>query len=148
MGHRPNTIEQAVLTTLRDDPTLSQYVKAFELYDGQFAVEDVMQFKGELPACFVTYAGDRFVEVSPNQTYMVKMGVSVIVAAKNLRAGLESKTGTAGSQQMLEDVKTLLHKNDLALAGVVGMVLLRRVPLIVDKNLSIFGMDFEIEFVN
>lgn len=148
MGHSPNTIEQTVLTTLRDDPTLSAYVKAFELYDGQFAIDDVKQFKGQLPACFVAYAGDRFPEVSPNQTYMVKMGVSVIVAAKNLRGDLESKTGTAGTQQMSEDVKILLHKNNLGLAGVVGMVLLRRVPLIVDKNLSVFGMDFEIEFVD
>lgn len=147
MGHGINEIEQAVLAQVETAP-LKDYVKSFELYDGQFNVDDVNQFKGQLPAVFVSYIGDRFDEVSTNQTYMDNMRVSVIVAARDFRTNLESKTGSGGALQMLDDVKTILHKNNLGFADVVGMVLVERIPLIISKNLQVYGLDFKVEFVD
>ncbi|MBI5427540.1 MAG: DUF1834 family protein, partial [Nitrospinae bacterium] len=127
---------------------LNAYCKTFERYDGQFDVEDVEKLRGTFPAVFVAYTGDRMVENTPLVTYTVDMGVSVIVAARNLRGDFEAKTDSAGAYQMLEDVKSLLHKNNLAQPDIVGLVLQRRAPLIDTKTLAVFGLDFKLEFID
>lgn len=142
-----NTIEGLVLTALNAAP-LNVYCKRFERYDGQFSVEDIKAFKGTLPACFVTYTGDRLIENTALSRYTNDMGISVIVAEKNLRGDFKAKTGSTGAYQMLEDVKGLLHLNNLNDPNIVGLVLQRRVPLINTETLAVFGLDFRLEFVD
>lgn len=147
MGFLITDIEDLVLTAL-DAPPLNAYCKRFERYDGQFNVDDINAFKGLLPACFVAYVGDRFLENTALSRYTVEMGVSVIVAAKNLRGDFKARTGSGGAYQMLEDVKTLLHLNNLGKPEIAGLVLQRRIPLINDERLAVFGMDFQLQFVD
>jgi len=147
MGLLIKTIEDLVLTAL-DAAPLNSYCKKFERYDGQFLIEDVKAFKGTLPACFVTYTGDRLLENTALIRYTVDMSISVIVAAKNLRGDFKAKTGNVGAYQMLEDVKALLHLNNLQDPNIVGLVLQRRIPLIDTKTLAVFGMDFSLQFID
>lgn len=147
MGIPIETIEDLVLTALNAAP-LNLYCKKFERYDGQFSVDDVKTFKGTLPACFVAYSGDRFIENTALIRYTVDMTVNVVVVAKNLRGDFKAKTGSAGAYQMLEDVKTLLHLNNLSDPNVVGLVLQRRVPLVNTKSLSVFLMTFSLQFTD
>ncbi len=147
MGILIKTIEDLVLTAL-DAAPLNTYCKTFERYDGQFSVDDIKSLKSNLPACFVAYTGDRLLENTALTRYTVEMGVSVIVAAKNLRGKFQAKTSDAGVYQMLEDVKNLLHLNNLNDPNVVGLVLQRRTPLVNTESLAVFGMDFNLQFVD
>ncbi len=147
MGLLIKEIEDLVLTQL-DAAPLNVYCENFERYDGQFSVDDVNSFKASYPACFVAYTGDRFLENTALIRYTVDMGISVVVVAKNLRGDFQAKTGSAGAYQMLEDVKTLLHLNNLNIPNLVGMVLQRRTNLVNTKNLAVFVMDFSLQFVD
>ncbi len=147
MGYSPLVIEDLVLTAVKAAP-LNTYCKTFERYDGQFDVEDVEKLRGAFPAVFVAYTGDRLAESTPLARYVMDMGVSVIVAARNLRGNFEAKTDSAGAYQMLEDVKSLLHLNSLGQPDIAGLVLLRRAPLINTRTLAVFGLDFKLEFVD
>lgn len=146
MPYTINEIEGLVLSALNAAP-LNVYCKSFERYDGQFDVEDVKSLRVLPPVVFVAYTGDKMVESSPLQRYISDMAISVIVVAKNLRGHFEAKTDTGGAYQMLDDVKTILHLNNLGKPDIVGMVLQRRVPLLNTKTLAAFGMDFKLEFV-
>ena len=147
MGFLIKDIEDLVLTALNSAP-LNTYCKRFERYDGQFNVSDLQAFKGTLPACFVAFAGDNYLENTALVRYTVDMTISVIVVSKNLRGDFKAKTGNKGAYQMLEDVKTLLHLNNLSDPNIVGLVLRRRIPLVETEQIAIFGMDFNLQFVD
>ncbi|MCF8719214.1 phage tail terminator protein [Nitrospina gracilis] len=142
-----NQVEDAVVAALNAAP-LNTYCKRFEKFDSQFDIEDLDRNLGPLPVCFVAYLDDDFSEVTQNRTYMDRMRIAVIVAAKNLRSGVEAKTGTGGTNEMLNDVKSLLHKNTLGLSGVASMALLSRRPVVTTKTLSVWQATFELQFVD
>jgi len=147
MSYTISEIEQLVLTEL-DKAPLNTYCKAFEQYDGQFNVDDLKGLTKRLPACFVAWSGDRFSEVTTLVTYNVAMRISVIVAAQSLRGNFKAKDDDKGASQMADDVKTLLHKNNLGKSDIVGLELVGRQPLIVEPQLAVYGLDFQLEFID
>jgi len=147
MSHTINQVEDAVAAALNAAP-LNTYCKRFEKFDSQFDIEDLERNLGPLPACFVAYLDDDSREVTQGVTYMDRMRIAVITAARNLRGGVEAKTGTSGTNEMLNDVKNLLHKSTLGLSGVAGMALISRRPIITTKTLSVWQATFELEFVD
>lgn len=147
MSYTIATIEQLVLTELGKAP-LNTYCKAFEQYDGQFDVDDLKSLTKRLPACFVAWSGDRFNAVTALTTYNVAMRISVIVAAQSLRGKYEAKGDGKGASQMADDVKTLLHKNNLGKSDIVGLELVGRQALIVEPQLAVYGLDFQLEFID
>lgn len=147
MGFLITAIEDLVLKALNAEP-LNVYCRNFERYDGQFSVADVKSFKSKLPACFVSFTGDRLIENTALQRYTDDMGISVIVVAKNLRGDFKAKTDCAGAYQMLEDVKSLLHLNNLGQPDIVGLVLQRRIPLLNTETLAVFALEFNLQFVD
>ncbi|QPJ61698.1 MAG: DUF1834 family protein [Candidatus Nitronauta litoralis] len=140
-------IEDLVLAAVNAAP-LNTYCKVFERYDGQFNVDDVNKIKSRLPAVFVAWTGDRFDEQTPFTTYMDNANVSVVVAASNLRDDHASKLGNTGAFKMLGDVKDLLHKKQLGITGSYPLILTRRVPLIDIPGLAVFGLDFNLKFLD
>lgn len=146
MSYGIGEIEGLALSALNAAP-LNVYCKSFERYDGQFDAEDVKSLRISPPVVFVAYAGDDLVENSPLTRYTTAMRISVIAVAQNLRGNYEAKTGSAGAYQMLDDIKTILHLNNLGRPDIVGMVLKRRVPLLNTRTLAAFGMDFTLEFI-
>ena len=142
MSSRIEQVEGLLIEELNKEP-LNTYCKHFEPYDGRFTVEDILNYEGLLPVCFVSFIRDRFKEVTTGITYVDVMDLSVIVIAENLRGNFEAKKGPEGVSQMLEDVKNLLHLNTLGGMVPTGMVLKERFPHRVTPTLAAFELVFE-----
>ena len=148
MPTKVEDVEQLIVDVLKADAGLQAVVKTFDRYDGQFGKEDLKGTLSLLPGCFVTYVRDSLNVATTGRTYVQKNQFNVVVAAKDLRGDFKSKKGSDGALEICELVHSILHLNELGLANVhPGLERTGRFPVLVDKNISVFEMTFNIKWV-
>ncbi len=104
-NHTPKQVEDAIIVALKAGMT---YLKTCESYGGQ--LEDALsRYAGPLPAVFVEYDSRRFEgEDAEVQLFSTPWAFTIYVVTSGLYNEEQSRRGTSGCYEMLEDVKTAL----------------------------------------
>lgn len=146
-GYTVEEIEQAILDTLKADPTLIDYVRTFDYLLWERADEMERQVKN-YPALLVAYMGGS----DEGSVYSVLDHAGrfvVCCCARNLRgptaAAHGSEQGEIGVYDLLNDVLSCLQFSELGLE-IISCQSVRIIPLAATASLAIFGREFEVRW--
>jgi phage gp37-like protein len=146
-GYSIEEIEDALVSTLKNDTTLSAYVKIFDRLPWERATEAEKLVK-QYPALLVAYAGGK--DDTDNFNVCDHMGrFAVWCAARNLRtpsAALTGpETGEKGVYDLLKDVLSCLNYSNLGL-DISYCKAVRVLALAASPRVAIFSREFEVSW--
>ena len=115
MGYTITQVEDAILTVIRAS-TMADYCKKIDTYqmEGGDIEEQIRIFALQLPCVLVMYSGGDYVH-APGKRQEKEMRFSILVCAQSLRGGGDARRGTVGTYKMLDDLRSTLTANRLAL---------------------------------
>lgn len=135
-------LEDAILAALANQ--MGSYVKTIESYQGQLEA-DLGEFAWRLPATLVMLRATNAGKAAAH-SYDLNLIFTIIVADRNLRGNVESRGGSTGAYQMLEDLRWALWDKDLGLE-INPFVLLKEEALINNRQLAAFAADYQTQVV-
>ena len=145
-GHTVEDIEDAIVSTLKADTILDNYVRTIDRLPWERA-DELDKLVKLYPALLVAYAGGKDDSSTSDIVYHVGRFV-VLCCAKNLRspsAALRGpESGEKGVYDLLQDVMNCLHLSTLGGLNILLCESVRVVPLAASTRLSIFSREFEI----
>jgi phage gp37-like protein len=146
-GYTIEEIEDAIISTLKADATLSDYVKVFDHLPWGRADEAEKLVK-QYPAVLVAYAGGS--DDSKNLNVDDHAGrFAVWCCARNLRspsaAARGPVSGEKGVYDLLKDVLSCLHFSKLGL-DIISCISVRVLPLAASPRVAIFSREFEVKW--
>ena len=144
-GYTVEAIEDAIVTTLQNDATLSAYVKTFDRLPWD-RVDELEKLVKQYPALLVAYAGGT--DDSGNYGVSDHSGkFAVWCCGRNLRspsaAARGPVSGEKGVYDLLDDVISCLHFSNLGL-NINLCRSVRVLPLAASPRVSIFSREFEV----
>lgn len=148
-GYTIETIEDAVINTLKTDTTLSRYVRVFDLLPWD-RVDELGKLVKQYPALLVAYSGG--VDNRPVTNAVYHAGQFIILCCtKNLRsssAAARSEDGREGVYDLLHDVFLCLQDSALGLSdpAIFNCQSSRVQALAASPGMAIFSREFEIEW--
>lgn len=141
MGYTITEIEDAIITALKasDMASYCKKIDSYQIEAGDLE-EQIILLAKTLPCCLVIYFESDF-EHFPNKQQNENLIFSVLVCAQSLRGTGDQRRGTAGTYQMLEDLRSILTGQRLGLT-IDPLMPVRRRAEINTVNFSAYSMDF------
>jgi len=135
-------IEDAIIATLKVSE-MGAYCKKIDSYqiEGGDLEEQIRLFAGQLPCVLVVYSGGDF-EHLLSGVQDKSMTFSILLCAQSLRGKGEARRGLVGVYQMLDDLRSALTNNVLAL-NIDPLLPTREAAEVNTKNFSAYSMEFK-----
>jgi len=144
-GYTVEEIEDAIVTTLKADTTLDNYVRTIDRLPWERA-EELDRLVKLYPALLVAYSGGSDDNSASDIIHHVGRFV-VLCCAKNLRSPSSAlrgpESGEKGVYDLLHDVLSCLHLSTLDL-DIVLCESVRVTPVAASARLAVFSREFEI----
>ena len=138
------TIEEAVITTIKADPTMSAYLKTCESYQGQLEA-DLQVLPRLFPAAFVMFERSEYRPMT-NEEESADFTFSMLLASQTYQGNIAARTGTPGMvgvYTMLRDLRKLLVGQTFGLPDFPPFLLVSEEALLNTKALSVYAAEYK-----
>jgi phage gp37-like protein len=135
-------IEDAIIQTLQQDPTMGAYLKTVESYQGQ--LEDELLVPHLYPAAFVFFLRGDYRPLS-NVEQEADFTFSIILVSQTLRgngAARRGPPGEPGTYRMLADLRRLMVGQTFGWPDFPNMLLAKEEAIKNTKALSIYDAQY------
>jgi len=133
-------IEDAVMARIK---TEMPYVKTVETYAGQLEGE-IEKLAIPFPAVFVVYGGSDYQWVD-GKSFNDAPGLSVIIAAKDLRGSEDLRKGQYGCYRMIRDVLKTVASQTFGF-DIWPMKPVKVSLILISRIMAAYGIDFQTGF--